>query len=73
MTDEDRSVAAVLDALRAGRVAVSASPDSPVLVRRDGVLIAVDADGCRLERAESADGLSRLVDESDGRVAAISH
>lgn len=69
---EDRAVDAVLDALRDGRVAVSAAPDSPVLVRRDGVLIAVDADGCHLEHAEHDGGLSRLVDEADGRVAAIS-
>jgi hypothetical protein len=42
------SVAGVLDGLRAGRVAVSAAPDGPVLVRRDDELVAVDADGTLL-------------------------
>ena len=36
---------AVLDGLRAGRVAISAGRDGPVLLRRDGELVAVDADG----------------------------
>jgi len=36
---------AVLDGLRAGRVAISAERDGPVLLRQDGKLIAVDADG----------------------------
>lgn len=35
----------VLDALRAGRTAVSASRDGPVLLRADGELVAVGADG----------------------------
>jgi PHP domain len=35
----------VLDSLRAGRVAISAERDGPVLLRRDGNLLAVDADG----------------------------
>jgi hypothetical protein len=36
---------AVLDGLRAGRVAISAERDGPVLLRQDGELVAVDADG----------------------------
>jgi PHP domain len=36
---------AVLDGLRAGRVAISAGRAGPVLLRRDGELVAVDADG----------------------------
>ncbi len=42
------SVAGILDGLRAGRVAVSAAPDAPVLLRVDGELVAVDADGTLL-------------------------
>jgi PHP domain len=38
----------VLDGLRAGRVAISAERDGPVLLRRDGGLIAVGADGMTL-------------------------
>jgi PHP domain len=36
---------AVLDGLRAGRVAISAERDGPVLLRQDGKLVAVGADG----------------------------
>jgi hypothetical protein len=36
---------AILDALRAGRVTISADRDGPVLLRQDGELVAVDADG----------------------------
>ena len=38
----------VLDGLRAGRVAISAERDGPVLLRHDGALIAIDADGLTL-------------------------
>ena len=38
----------VLDGLRAGRVAISAERDGPVLFRRDDALVAVDADGLTL-------------------------
>jgi hypothetical protein len=38
----------VLDGLRAGRVAISAERDGPVLLRQDGELVAVDADGTTL-------------------------
>jgi hypothetical protein len=44
----DFSSAAVLDGLRAGRVAISATRDGPVLLRQDGELVAVDADGLYL-------------------------
>ncbi len=39
---------AVLDGLRAGRVTVSAERDGPVLLRHDGELVAVAADGLTL-------------------------
>lgn len=67
---EDRSVDAILAAMRDGRVAVSASPTSPVLVRLDAELVAIDADGCRL--IDDDRGLARLVDTADDRVAAVS-
>jgi hypothetical protein len=35
----------VLAGLRAGRVAISAERDGPVLLRHDGDLVAIDADG----------------------------
>ncbi|HET6212539.1 MAG TPA: CehA/McbA family metallohydrolase, partial [Micromonosporaceae bacterium] len=41
----DRSVAAILDALATGRVAVSESPAGPVLLRVDDELLALRADG----------------------------
>jgi PHP domain len=40
--------AAVLEGLRAGRVAISAGRDGPVLLRQDGELIAVGAEGATL-------------------------
>jgi hypothetical protein len=43
---------AVLDGLRAGRVAISAGRDGPMLLRRDGELVAVDADGTILTGPE---------------------
>ncbi len=45
---EERSVDAVLAAMVDGRVAISADPASPVLLRHDGELVAVDADGTTL-------------------------
>jgi PHP domain len=42
---EDASVLGVLDGLRAGRVAISASRDGAVLLRSEGSLVAVGADG----------------------------
>jgi hypothetical protein len=41
----DPSVAGVLDGVRAGRVAISASRDGPLLLRQQGELLAVAADG----------------------------
>jgi len=38
----------VLDGLRAGRVGISAERDGPVLLRQDGDLVAIDADGMTL-------------------------
>jgi len=63
---EDRSTAAVLDAIRAGRVSISASPTSPVLLRHDGELVAVGADGCTRHTNEHATWLA-----AGGRVAAM--
>ena len=40
--------AAILDGLRAGRVAISAGGDGPVLLRHDGDLVAIAADGLTL-------------------------
>lgn len=42
----------VLDGLRAGRVAISAERAGPVLLRRDGALVAVGADGLTLAGPE---------------------
>jgi hypothetical protein len=47
-SDDDSGVDGVLEALRAGRVAISASRNGPVLVRHDGGFAAVDADGLLL-------------------------
>jgi hypothetical protein len=44
----DASVPAILDALRAGRVAISESPAGPLLLRVGGELIALGADGLLL-------------------------
>ncbi|GAA1870270.1 CehA/McbA family metallohydrolase [Asanoa iriomotensis] len=49
---------AVLDALRAGRTAVSADPDGPLLLRLGEELLALDADGALLAYP---DGRHRLV------------
>ena len=46
--DDDSGVAGVLDGLRAGRVAITASRNGPILVRHDGGLVAVGADGLLL-------------------------
>lgn len=44
----DRSAAGVLDGLAAGRVAISADPDGPLLVPAGEDLLALDADGALL-------------------------
>jgi hypothetical protein len=76
---------AVLEALSAGRVALSAEPDGPVLLRQGDDLLAVDADGLtivapddtrrQVDRSVMAlegapAGLHRLVDPA-GRVMAM--
>jgi hypothetical protein len=43
--DEDSGVSGVLEGLRAGRVAITASRNGPILVRHDGGFVAVGADG----------------------------
>ena len=45
---EETSTEAILDALRAGRVAITADRDGPVLLRHEGELVAVGADGLTL-------------------------
>jgi hypothetical protein len=49
---DDPSPAAILAGLRAGRVAISASRNGPVLLRHDGDLVAAGADGLILVSAE---------------------
>jgi hypothetical protein len=46
--DDDSGVAGVLDGLRAGRVAITAERDGPILVRHDGGFAAIGADGLLL-------------------------
>jgi hypothetical protein len=46
--DAGGGIDAILDGLRAGRVAISAGRDGPVLLRVDGELVAVGADGLLL-------------------------
>ena len=60
--------AALLDAIAAGRVAISAGRDGPVLLRVEGELVAVGADGTILAgpdgpRQRVRGGLARLGDE----------
>ncbi|MGN9893462.1 CehA/McbA family metallohydrolase [Micromonospora sp. L31] len=59
LVDDDREPqAAVLDALAAGRTAVSAGPDAPLLLRLGDELLALDADGMLLG---CPDGSHRVV------------
>ena len=46
--DDDSGVSGVLDGLRAGRVAITASRNGPILVRHDGGFAAIGADGLLL-------------------------
>lgn len=55
---ETAEPAAVLAGVRAGRTAITARRDGPVLLRVDGELIAIDADGSVLR---SPDGRRRVV------------
>jgi PHP domain len=50
--DEGSGVSGVLDGLRAGRVAVTASRNGPILVRHDDGFVAVGADGLLLADPE---------------------
>src|SRR5580692_926263 len=75
----------VLDGLRAGRVAISAERDGPVLLRHDGELVAVQADGTVLAgpggpyarvrgdraRLPGAAGPHRLLDASGATLALV--
>jgi len=75
--------AEVLDGLRAGRVAISAERDGPVLLRHDDALLAIDADGLTLAGPEGPcarvrggravlpgpDGPYRLVDPAGAALA----
>ena len=75
--------AAVLDGLRAGRCAISARRGGPVLLRMDGELVAVGADGTTLAGPDgpravvrgdlvafpAADGYHRLLDPAGGTLA----
>jgi hypothetical protein len=77
--------AAVLDGLRAGRVAISAQRDGPVLLRDGGELIAIGAEGttlagpdgprARVTKAREAfpglPGHHRLLDDSGAALALI--
>jgi hypothetical protein len=80
---ESADTKAILDGLRAGRVAISAERDGPLLLRHDGDLVAIDADGLtlagphgprarvggELARFPGAPGYHRLLDGEDGTVA----
>jgi len=66
---EDDEPGAVLDGLRAGRTAISASRDGPVLLRHETDLVAIDADGLILAgphgpRARVTAGLARFPGEA---------
>jgi hypothetical protein len=50
----DASTEAILDGLRAGRVAMTAQRDGPVLLRHDGELVAIGADGLTLAGPDGA-------------------
>lgn len=76
---------AILDALREGRVAISASREGPVLLRHDGDLVAAGADGLilagpeggyhriqgDLDRVPGKPGYHRLVTPGGGTLALV--
>jgi len=78
-------VDAILEALAAGRVAITAAREGPVLLRHDGSLLAVGADGLLLadpegpyrrvrgdlERLPDRTGYHRLLTPSGATVALI--
>jgi hypothetical protein len=57
----------VLGALRAGRIAISAGPDGPVLVRHDGELVVLEGEGATLV---GPDGARRRIEAPRVRVPA---
>jgi PHP domain-containing protein len=77
--------AAVLDGLRAGRVAITANRDGPALLRMDGELLAIDAEGTTLtgpdgpwarvtrplEAFPAAPGYHRLTDDTGATLALV--
>ena len=81
----DAGVTGVMDGLRAGRVAISATRDGAVLLREPGALIAAGADGLVLvgpdgpsrrvtgdmTRLPDAPGYHRLLDPASGATAAL--
>ena len=50
--DDDSGVSGLLEGLRAGRVAITAERDGPILVRHDGGFVAIGADGLLLADPE---------------------
>ena len=82
----DTSPEAIMEGLRAGRVAITAQRDGPVLLRHDGELVAVGADGLTLAgpdgayrriigdfaRLPGAPGYHRLLTATGGTVALVS-
>jgi hypothetical protein len=82
---EELSLAGLIEALRAGRVAISAEPLGAVLVRHDGDIVAIDAEGSTLLDPDDAPrrvtgpdvrfpgvlGLHRLVDPSGSTLALV--
>ena len=80
---EDADPAAVLEAIAAGRTAISAERGGPVLLRADDELVAVDADGTiltgpdgplarvrgQLAKFAGAEGCHRLVDTTGATLA----
>jgi hypothetical protein len=80
---DDTDPAAVLEALAAGRTAISADRGGPVLLRAGDELVAVDADGAiltgpdgplarvrgQLAKFDGADGCYRLVDPTGATLA----
>jgi hypothetical protein len=80
----DLSLAAVIEALRAGRVAISAEPRGPVVVRQDADIVVLDSEGATLldpndvsrlvvgpqQRFPGIPGLHRLIDH-DGLTLAL--
>jgi len=56
---EDRSVDAVLAAMAEGRVAISASPTAPLVLRVDGALVTVDAEDSEIRSTDQGAAVLR--------------